>query len=168
MTYGRFAHKNHVHSVYVYRCEDQKFYVGMTPTWKLESRWNDHTCEDAKWGSRWTNLYKPTSRVKYFHMLSFQRACWLEQQCVEKIMSVFGLDSVRGGKWNMTTMGDTWWVPERLRKIPRIINYDSPEIANKLLEKALQINVLDESDPHSMVVDSPTKILYNETSNYEC
>ena len=165
---GRFANRKDPHSVYVYKCEKDKFYVGMTPTWKLERRWKEHTCANPRLGSRFTNLYRPIGRVKYFHGLSFKQAGNLEQQCVEEIMKVFGLDSVRGGKWNMTTMGDTWWVPSRLQNIPRIINYNSDFDANDLLEKALQINVQTESDSCSMVVDSPTEILYSPISNIRC
>ena len=131
---GRFANKNAIHSVYVLKLQHGKWYVGMTPTYKLNSRMEDHMCNDPHRGARWTNIYRPIEKIKVYSGYSFVEAGLLEQIIVEKFMVAFGLDSVRGGSWNMTTLNKGWWVPKRLENIPRIINCTNElEMLKKLL-----------------------------------
>ena len=118
----RRANKNDLQSVYVLHLKNRKYYVGITPTWKLEDRWEDHHCRDKNRGARWTNRWQPIEKIKVYKDISYDEAVILEQDTVKKIMRIAGLDSCRGGKWNMWSMGDTWWVPDELKNVPRIVN----------------------------------------------
>ena len=82
---GRFANKNASHSVYALKLDENKWYIGITPTYRLDSRMDDHMCDDPHRGARWTNMYRPIAKIKTFHGYTFEEAEMLEQILVEKL-----------------------------------------------------------------------------------
>lgn len=105
-------------AVYVVFCADFRFYVGMTKLWRVKTRWEEHL-NPAFVAARWTTKYVPLFKFPTIICETRSAAESLEKKTVEHIMALLGLDSVRGGQWNMITEGDSWWVPKHLRDVPR-------------------------------------------------
>ena len=116
-------YKHLPHSVYILMLEHNKLYVGMTPDFRIEVRYDEHCSNNPKLGSRWTKKHRPIAKIWMKQNMSWDEAHKLEQEMVILMMKTFGLDSVRGGKWNMITENDTWWVPEGMKNIQRSIKY---------------------------------------------
>ena len=103
--------------VYICLCEKKHLYVGQTKLWRLQKRWDEHVEGGT---TKWTNKYRVVEKLASFECQDRAHATILENAICEQLMRKFGLDSCRGGKWNMDTEGpDTkWWPPKRLQGIP--------------------------------------------------
>ena len=106
----------HTYVVYLLLLESKRFYVGMTKTWRLQRRFEEH-CDLTCWTTRWTTKYKVRTKLRVFPQMSFVRAKKFEHFLTEELMKKYGLDSTRGGGWNMASEGPTvrWWVPLHLQ-----------------------------------------------------
>ena len=104
--------------VYILLLEHKRLYVGQTKLWRIHTRWEEHFDPSCS-TTQWTNKYAPIEKLQVFECASYRDSMKLEHQVVELLMSIYGLDVVRGGNWNMATEGESWWVPTRLRRVPR-------------------------------------------------
>jgi len=103
--------------VYVILLKEKRLYVGMTKTWRLQKRWEEH-CDPNFPTTKWTTKYPPIQKIHVFEQSSMENAKKLEHIICERIMAIFGLDVVRGGRWNMFTEGQRWWPPPHLKQTP--------------------------------------------------
>lgn len=105
--------------VYVLLLEKKRLYVGMTKMWRLQTRMEEHGDKKC-WSTKWTGKYKVVSKLKVFQPMTFLQAKQFENQVCEALLQKYGLDSCRGGKWNMASEGasDKWWVPPHLQGTP--------------------------------------------------
>ena len=104
--------------VYILFLKQNRLYVGQTKRWRLQDRWEEHRNPNFC-AARWTTKHKPISKGAVFECVTLEDAKKLEHEIVEYLMKQFGLDAVRGGRFNMPTEGEDWWVPRRLKNIPR-------------------------------------------------
>ena len=105
--------------VYVLLLDQKRIYVGMTPRWRIQTRYDEH-CDPMCFTTKWTTKYPPTEKLwvsRVFH--SKLECCRYEHELTKFIMTVFGLDSTRGGNFVMGKEGGEWWVPKQLSKVPR-------------------------------------------------
>jgi predicted GIY-YIG superfamily endonuclease len=105
--------------VYVLLLENNRIYVGQTPQWRIETRWNEHRDPDCA-TTRWTTKYH--AKEKIFVSDPFESkidCCSYEHVLTIEIMKLFGLDSVRGGNFVMSAEGGSWWVPKNMKAVPR-------------------------------------------------
>jgi predicted GIY-YIG superfamily endonuclease len=107
-----------MYSTYVLLLEENRFYVGNTPTDRLTQRLLEHTSPKFP-GSKWTSKYQVLRKGPVYHFKTFQESSHKEDALTEEIMKKYGLDSCRGGQWVMAKEGGTWWVPSRMRCVPR-------------------------------------------------
>jgi predicted GIY-YIG superfamily endonuclease len=108
-------------STYVLFLQNNRFYVGNTPTERLTQRLLEHTSSKYP-GSKWTTKYPVLKKGPVFHFDTFQESCSKENTLTEQYMKKHGLDSTRGGMWVMAKEGGSWWVPTRMKHLPRIIS----------------------------------------------
>jgi len=105
--------------VYVLLLEQKRLYIGMTKTWRLQTRWEEHV-DPTFPTTKWTTKYPPIKKIHVFEQCEFLEAKRLEHEVCEAFMRKYGTDSVRGGRWNMYTEGPLykWWVPSNLSSTP--------------------------------------------------
>ena len=107
-----------MYCVYILLLEHRRLYVGETKLWRLLARWNEHMDPNTP-AAKWTTKYKPLQKLCTFQFNTRTESKLFENKLVEHLMKQFGLDSVRGGKYNMVTENETWWVKPSLQNIPR-------------------------------------------------
>src|SRR6266446_5937610 len=91
-------HKRKKYDVYVLECEQGKYYVGKTTN--IEKRINDHLNGN---GSQWTKTYKPKPEpIKVYKDCS----AFDEDKYTIEMMSIYGIDNVRGGTFTQMKLGD--------------------------------------------------------------
>jgi len=84
-------------SIYVLKCEHNKYYVGKTKD--IESRYNDH-CNG--YGSEFTKKYKPINIIDIIKNADeFE-----EDKQVKKYMAKYGIENVRGGSYSTLKLPD--------------------------------------------------------------
>jgi hypothetical protein len=81
----------------VLELKNNKFYVGKSNN--VEQRFQQH-CYGS--GSEWTKLHKPVKIIKTFNISS----PYQEDEEVKKLMSVHGIDNVRGGSYSQIELLD--------------------------------------------------------------
>lgn len=108
-----------MYCVYILFLKNHRFYVGQTRRWRLQTRWEEHI-DPSFVAAKWTTKYPPICKGPTFECKTLPEARALEQKIVLLMLKQFGLDSVRGGKFNMTAEGPRthWWVHRDLVGIP--------------------------------------------------
>jgi predicted GIY-YIG superfamily endonuclease len=85
-------------TIYVLRCEGNKYYVGKTS--QLELRLTDHF---IKGGSAWTSKYEPQELI----MMMPNCDDFDEDKYVKKYMAIFGIENVRGGTYSQVELDES-------------------------------------------------------------
>lgn len=104
--------------VYILLLETNRLYAGETKWWRMKVRWLEHqnpNCAAAKW----TTKYPPIKKLCSFKFQTREASKKFEHELVELLMKQYGLDSVRGGRFNMASEGETWWVNRNLQGVSR-------------------------------------------------
>ena len=103
------------YTVYLLRLEMRKFYVGLTPTWRLSIREQEH--RDGT-GSKWTNRFPPLELLKTWVFETKKEAEAFEISKTEEYLHLHGIDSTRGGVCNYGQEGGYhFWVRRHLRHL---------------------------------------------------
>lgn len=110
-------------SVYVLFLEQNRLYVGATKWWRLKKRWGEHC---AGTGSKWTSKYAPLAKLCTYQFRTREGSKKFEHELVELLMHEYGLDSVRGGRYNMAEENTTWWVKDTMAHLSR---YAGPNLS---------------------------------------
>ena len=94
-------------TLYCLECEHHRFYVGETPCGRFDKRLYEHK---YKQGAKWTTLHKPI-RVLWKRTVADDEVKRLEDEETCRIMMTHGINSVRGGLFNIGTDVKTlpWW-----------------------------------------------------------
>ena len=94
-------------TLYCLVCEHGRFYVGETPHGRFRTRLYEHK---FKHGAKWTTLHKPI-RVLWKKNVDDGDVARLEDEACCEIMISHGLNSVRGGLFNIGSDVHTlpWW-----------------------------------------------------------
>ena len=106
-----------MYSVYVLLLKNKRLYVGMTKTWRLHTRFLEHLDPECP-TTKWTSKYQTLKKIHVFSGYTRKQCNTLENLMTECLMKSYGLDSCRGGKWNMVAEAGKWWVPHRLHGVP--------------------------------------------------
>ena len=97
-----------MYSTYVLILEDNRFYVGNTPTGRLTQRLLEHTSPKFP-GSKWTTKYKVLRKGPVYNFSTFQESSHKEDALTEEIMKKYGGGNVVG------TLADEMRTPLHLR-----------------------------------------------------
>jgi predicted GIY-YIG superfamily endonuclease len=119
--------------VYVLKLEDDKYYVGRTCDY--ERRVREHF--EGR-GSAWTQMYKP---LELYELLEVETG-FEEDMVVKEMMSLYGIDNVRGGSYVRVTLGSN----ER-------------ELLEREIKMAMDLCVLCGSEKH-FVRDCDAEVVY--------
>ena len=104
--------------VYVLELEKKRFYVGMTKKYRSIERILEHLDPECR-TTKWTSKYQAKRQIYESRVFENKRECELfEHQITELIMSILGLNCVRGGNYVMSCEESTWWIPKRLENTP--------------------------------------------------
>ena len=103
------------YTVYLLRLQKQKYYVGMTPSWRLAIREQEH--KDG-WGAKWTSRFPPIELLESWEFDTREEAHVFEIQKTEEFLHRHGIDSTRGGLCNYGKEGGyEFWVRRHLRHL---------------------------------------------------
>ena len=95
--------------------QDEKFYIGMTPSWRLSRREREH--RDGS-GSLWTRRYPPLQTLETWEFDSKAEAHKFEISKTEEYLHKYGIDSTRGGLCNYGREGGyQYWVRPHLKHL---------------------------------------------------
>ena len=104
-----------IYVVYLLLLEKNKYYVGMTPHWRLEIREEEHF---SGHGSKWTRRYPPIKLLDVWEFPDKESAHKFEIAKTEEYLHNHGIDSTRGGLCNYGTEGGyTFWVRPHLQHL---------------------------------------------------
>lgn len=103
----RQNNRNAIFDIYVLECENNKFYVGRTNN--LDHRLQQHF--DGL-GCEWTYLNKPLDVAKVYYDCS----PYDETTITIELMMYYGIDSVRGGAYNMVDLS-----PQNVKNIIHLV-----------------------------------------------
>jgi predicted GIY-YIG superfamily endonuclease len=102
-----------IYVVYLLLLKNNKYYVGMTPYWRLEIREKEHF---AGRGSKWTRRYPPIELLEVWEFPNKDTAHKFEIKKTEEYLHLHGIDSCRGGVCNYGREGGyNYWVRPHLR-----------------------------------------------------
>lgn len=87
-------------SVYILRCECNKYYVGKTTSYNINKRLNAHFSGE---GSQWTRLYHPLEVIQIINNCEDED----EDKYTKKMMKLHGIENVRGGAYSRISLGDS-------------------------------------------------------------
>ena len=97
------------------KCEQEKYYCGSTPRWRLQVREDEHR---NGVGSKWTARFPPIKIIQVWEFDSKQEARSFEDKKTEEMLNTHGIDSCRGGLCNYGNVGGyRWWVRPHLRHL---------------------------------------------------
>lgn len=108
--------------VYVLLLEEKRLYVGITPTWRIQKRYEEHMDPEFP-TTRWTTRFPTLKKICVFNVGSKKRALQEEHRLTEELMKHYGLDSTRGGNFVMLQQGGIWWTPPHLMNVPRFTHH---------------------------------------------
>ena len=104
-----------LYTVYLMRLQNEKFYVGLTPSWRLKLREAEHARGS---GAKWTGRYPPIEIIETWEFENKQEAELFEIQKTEEYLHLHGIDSTRGGLCNYGKEGGyKYWVRPHLRHL---------------------------------------------------
>jgi len=104
-----------MYTVYLMRLEQQKYYVGCTPSWRLFLREREHK---QGGGARWTTRYKPIEILETWEFSTKAEAEIFEIEKTEEYLHLHGIDSTRGGLCNYGKEGGyRYWVRPHLKHL---------------------------------------------------
>ena len=103
------------YTVYLLKLVQDKWYVGTTPKWRKDIRYDEHT---RGIGSQWTSRYPPINVVDTWDYDSKKEAYQAEDDKCCEYLNRFGIDSCRGGLQNFRCPGYyRYWVRKHLRHL---------------------------------------------------
>lgn len=103
------------YTVYVLRLQKGKFYVGLTPSWRLSLRESEHT---HGVGAKWTTRYPPIELMDTWEFNTKREGGLFEIKKTEEYLHLHGIDSTRGGLCNYGKEGGyKYWVRRHLRHL---------------------------------------------------
>ena len=100
-------------SIYVLKCENDKYYVGKTNR-PIDQRIEEHA--DDLYGSAWTSRHKP---IKVVEVIS-NASPFDEDKYTKIYMNKYGIENVRGGSYAQVELDD-----EQVNSIRRELNSSS-------------------------------------------
>ena len=109
-----------VFTVYQLKLVGGKHYFGTTPTWRKQTRLDEHR---GGGGAKWTTLFPPVEDNPVVQTWRFgygqkKEAYAFENEKCEEFLNMFGIDSTRGGLQNYGKPGGyRWWVRGHLRHL---------------------------------------------------
>jgi predicted GIY-YIG superfamily endonuclease len=86
-------------SIYILRCECNKYYVGKTTSHNINKRLNAHFSGQ---GSQWTRLYHPLEVIEIISNCEDED----EDKYTKKMMKLHGIENVRGGAYSRVSLGN--------------------------------------------------------------